>query len=98
MGEARHLGAKVKLIDLFFKESDLEHLAIEVEPALVVGGRVLSSLRLGFLRSGHQFYLAQLGYWSVGVMEFWVFRNPSANTPSLLYAIFRSCHPSEGFK
>src|SRR5262249_4167097 len=43
MRQARHLRAEIKLIDLFFEQPDFQHLAVEVEPALVPvsAGRVM---------------------------------------------------------
>ena len=35
VGESGHFGAEVELIDLLFEQTDLEHLAVEVKPALV---------------------------------------------------------------
>ena len=36
MREPGHLGAEIELIDLFFEEADFQHLAVEMQPALVV--------------------------------------------------------------
>ena len=38
MREPGHLGAEIKLVDLFFEQPNLQHLAVEAEPALVVSG------------------------------------------------------------
>jgi hypothetical protein len=49
MGEPRHLGTEIELIDLFFEQADLEHLAVEAEPALVAYGAGFDSRQFGFL-------------------------------------------------
>ena len=55
MRETRHLGAEIKLVDLFFEEPDLQHLAVELEPALVVsaGGSFVEFLRWCFYGASH---------------------------------------------
>jgi hypothetical protein len=53
MSEPWHLGAEIELIHLFLEEPDLQHLAVEVEPALVAKLGVLGISRLGCLRFGH---------------------------------------------
>ena len=49
VGEPRHLGAEIELIDLFFEQPDLEHLAIEVQPALVLRRNRLPRLPFSLL-------------------------------------------------
>ncbi len=49
MGESRHLGAEIELIDLFFEETDLQHLPVEVEPALIARDGRLRAFDLAFL-------------------------------------------------
>jgi hypothetical protein len=54
--QARHLGAEIKLIHLFFEAANFQHLAVEVKPALVFVGAGrwrLFDFRLGLRITGH---------------------------------------------
>ena len=53
MRQSRHFGAEIKLIDLFFEQPDLQHLPVEMEPALVVSENALGGFRFGLLGLGH---------------------------------------------
>ena len=90
MRQTRHLGAEIKLIDLFFEQTDLQHLAIEVNPAFVVNRGRLVALALAFLVWPSR-VVEHLEYdWSVGVME----KISDLSYPLLQYSITPFTHSS----
>src|SRR5918996_588519 len=91
MSESRHLGAEIELIDLLFEQSNLQHLAIKMNPALVLGNSgALRWFRFSLFRLSHRY----IHNWSDGVLLF-------SETPPLHHSITPSFYPRhsrQGFK
>jgi hypothetical protein len=66
MGKTGHLGAEIELIDLLVEATDLHHLPIEMNPALVLQRWAFGCFRRGFFRWGH---IGKLRTWGGGVLE-----------------------------
>jgi hypothetical protein len=92
MGKTRHFGAEIELIDLFLEATDLHHLPIEMNPALIVNRRAFCWLYFVFFGSCHQGIIIGLR-----VMECWrdakISRNPLLHSSTL-----HACHLGQHVK